>query len=146
MSGLARVAGALAGWKEYAVVLAAGALLVAGVLLERHWYGALQYRAGVDKANADHTLAELAEFKAQTARIGGISATLEGALAALREAKPKTIERIREVFSRIDEVSLYSGKVIQGAVISRGATYSILTTSGVVNVPESQVRTVKVVK
>lgn len=97
MSGLARVAGVLAGWKGYAVVLAAGPLLVAGVLLERHWYGALQHRAGVDKANADHTLAELNEFKAQTARLAGVSDTLDGALVALRDAKPKTIERYTRV-------------------------------------------------
>ncbi|WFC70501.1 hypothetical protein EUC41_08375 [Achromobacter denitrificans] len=61
------------------------------------WYGASQYRAGVDKANADHTLAELTEFKKQTERLGGISATLEGALVALRDAKPKTIERYTRV-------------------------------------------------
>lgn len=76
---------------------AAGALLLAGLLAERYWYGAAQYRAGIAKANADHALAELAEFKVQTARLGGISTTLEGALTALRDASPKVIERYTRV-------------------------------------------------
>ncbi|MNU43017.1 hypothetical protein D3C71_317930 [compost metagenome] len=74
-----------------------GAALVVAAVLGVRWYGASQYRAGVDKSNADHTLAELAEFKTQTERLAGVSGTLEGALVALREAKPKTIERYTRV-------------------------------------------------
>lgn len=74
-----------------------GAAVLAAAVLGVRWYGASQFRAGVDKANADHTLAELTEFKSQTARLGGISDTLEGALVALRDAKPKTIERYTRV-------------------------------------------------
>lgn len=51
-------------------------------------YGASQHQTGVAKAKADYALAELTEFKAQTARLGGISDTLEGARVALRDAKP----------------------------------------------------------
>ncbi|WLW59807.1 hypothetical protein RA224_21560 [Achromobacter aegrifaciens] len=76
--------------------LVSAAVLAASMLGVR-WYGAFQYRAGIDQANADHTLAELVEFKAQTARIGGISESLESALAALRDVKPKTIERYTRV-------------------------------------------------
>ena len=76
---------------------AAGALLLAGVLVERHWYGAAQYRAGIARANTDHAMAELAEFKAHTDRLSGISTTLEGALTALRDASPKVIERYTRV-------------------------------------------------
>ncbi|CAB3854407.1 hypothetical protein LMG26858_01885 [Achromobacter anxifer] len=61
------------------------------------WYGAVQYRAGVDRANADYTLAELTEFQRQTTRLAVVSETLEGALAALRDAGPKTIERYTRV-------------------------------------------------
>ena len=71
--------------------------LVAAAVVGVRWYGASQFRAGVDKANADHTLAELSEFKTQTARLGGISDTLEGALVALRDANPKIIERYTRV-------------------------------------------------
>jgi len=70
-----------------------GAAVLAAAVLGVRWYGASQYKAGVAKANADHTLAELTEFKTQTARLTGLSGTLEGALQALRDAKPKTIER-----------------------------------------------------
>ncbi len=74
-----------------------GAALVVVAILGVRWYGTSQFRAGVDKANADHTLAELTEFKSQTARLGGISDTLESALTAMRDAKPKTIERYTRV-------------------------------------------------
>ena len=60
-----------------------GAAVLAAAMLGVRWYGASQFRDGVAKANADHTLAELTEFKSQTARLGGISDTLEGALVAL---------------------------------------------------------------
>lgn len=83
--------------RAVAIGAAAGALLLAGLLAERHWYGAAQYKAGIDKANADHALAELVEFKRHTARLGTISTTLEDALVVLRDAKPKTIERYTRV-------------------------------------------------
>lgn len=74
-----------------------GAALVFAAVLGVRWYGASQFQAGVDKSNADHTLAELTEFKTQTARLAGVSSTLEDALTALRDAKPKTIERYTRV-------------------------------------------------
>lgn len=74
-----------------------GACLVVAAAIGVRWYGTSQFRAGVAKADADHTLAELAEFKTQTARLAGVSSTLEGALVALRDAKPKTIERYTRV-------------------------------------------------
>lgn len=74
-----------------------GAALVVAAILGVRWYGASQYQAGIDKANAAHTLAELTEFKKQTERLGGISATLEGALVVLRDAEPKIIERYTRV-------------------------------------------------
>ena len=74
-----------------------GAVLVAAAFLCVRWYGAVQYRAGVDRANADYTLAELTEFQRQTTRLGEISESLEGALTALRGASPKIIERYTRV-------------------------------------------------
>ncbi|MFQ1062139.1 hypothetical protein [Bordetella trematum] len=61
MSALARAGGVLAGWKGYAAMAAAGALLLAGVLVERHWYGAAQYKAGA--------AAKLAEIEKHQAAI-----------------------------------------------------------------------------
>lgn len=74
-----------------------GAALFAAAAVGVRWYGARQFMAGVTKANADHTLAELTEFKTQTARLAGVSGTLEGALQALRNAQPKIIERYTRV-------------------------------------------------
>ena len=74
-----------------------GAAVLAAVVLGVRWYGAIQYRAGIDQANADYTLAELTEFQRQTTRLAGVSETLEGALAALRDARPKIIERYTRV-------------------------------------------------
>lgn len=70
-----------------------GAAVIAASALGVRWYGASQYQAGAAKANADHMLAELTEFKTQTVRLAGVSNSLESALAALRQAKPKAIER-----------------------------------------------------
>ncbi|MGW8309033.1 MAG: hypothetical protein ACWGIK_25025 [Achromobacter pulmonis] len=72
-----------------AVALALGA----GVLL----YGASRYHDGVAKANADHALIELNEFKAQTGRLAGIATTFEASVAELRAAEPKVIERYTRV-------------------------------------------------
>lgn len=74
-----------------------GAALVVLVILGVRWYGASQFRGGIDKANADHTLAELNEFKAQTGRLAGIATTFEESAAALRDAQPKVIERYTRV-------------------------------------------------
>ncbi|CAB3850885.1 hypothetical protein [Achromobacter animicus] len=74
-----------------------GAALLAAAAVGVRWYGAGQFEAGVAKANADHTLAELTEFRTQTARLAGVSGTLEGALQALRDAQPKIIERYTRV-------------------------------------------------
>lgn len=75
---------------------------------------------------------------------------LKGARAAkirkLISEKPKSLEQIKEVFERIDEISMYSGKVISGAIISRGEVYCVLTTDGVISISESEVRAVKILK
>ena len=75
---------------------------------------------------------------------------LESARAAkirkLINEKPKSLEQIKEVFERIDEISMYSGKVISGAIISRGEVYCVLTTDGVISISESEVRAVKILK
>ncbi len=61
--------------------------------------GAIRDRCGSRRPTLITPLAELTEFKTQTqtARLGGISNTLEDALVTLRYAKPKTIERYTRV-------------------------------------------------
>jgi hypothetical protein len=62
------------------------------------------------------------------------------------ERKTNTLAEIREVFERIDEISLYNGRVIQGAIISRGAKYQVLTPTGATNINEADIKKVRVIK
>ncbi len=59
---------------------------------------------------------------------------------------PKSIEEIKEVFDRVDEITLYNKRIVQGAIINRGTVYKILTTNGAIDVPESQIKSVRVIK
>lgn len=68
------------------------------------------------------------------------------AVKTLIKKQDRTIEDIKVVFKRIDEIHLYSGRVIQGAVSARGSNYSIITTDGVVKIPEKEIQTVKVIR
>lgn len=52
-----------------------------------------------------------------------------------------TLDRIREEYGRIDVVTLYSGRVIRGAILSRGNVVRILTPSGIVPVEAREIRT-----
>lgn len=62
-------------------------------------------------------------------------------------ARPsRSIDEIREVFNHVDEVTLYNGRVIQGAILSRGETYRILTPDGVETVPEDEIKTSTIVE
>ena len=60
--------------------------------------------------------------------------------------KENTLAEIREVFERIDEITLYNGRLIQGAIISRGEKYKVLTTKGALDVNENDIKKVKVMK
>ncbi|HOO73079.1 MAG TPA: FecR family protein [Spirochaetota bacterium] len=62
------------------------------------------------------------------------------------EKKNNTLEEIKEVFERIDEISLYNGRMIQGAIISRGDKYKVLTTTGTMDINESDIKKVRVIK
>jgi len=64
----------------------------------------------------------------------------------LMQQKTRTLEEIKEACERIDVVKLYSGKEIQGAIISRGESYKILTTTGVVDVAKKDVRSISVIR
>ena len=69
--------------------------VLAGVAL---WgYGHWQYIKGRDQCNAAHNLAALEEYRASAEQLSRISGELESGLMALRDAKPKIIERITRV-------------------------------------------------
>ena len=60
--------------------------------------------------------------------------------------QPKTLKEIKEIYKRIDEVTLYNGKVYKGAIISRGKIYKMHTVYGIVSVPASKVKRTRVIK
>ncbi len=64
----------------------------------------------------------------------------------LMDKKARTIEEIREAFNRVDEITLYNGRVIQGAILSRGAEYKILTPDGTISVPEEDIKSSGIIK
>lgn len=79
-------------------------------------------------------------------QIGEDVANPEAKLKALLEKKTRTLEEIQGLFNRIDEVTLYNGRVIKGAILHRGPEYKILAPEGVVTVPEDQIKSTGVAK
>jgi len=66
---------------------------------------------------------------------------------ALLMKKNRTMEDIRKTFNRIDEISLYNGKVIRGAIMSRGAEdFRIITPERTMTVPKKDIMSMKVIK
>lgn len=100
MSGLARAAGVLAGWKGYAATAVVGAVLVVGVVLERHWYGARQFQAGADAKQAEIEKRQAAIERAWQEERDRADAKHRGAVLA-REAAEKTVAAQR---GRIDRL------------------------------------------
>jgi hypothetical protein len=66
--------------------------------------------------------------------------------AASPAVKTLSLDEIRAQYKWVDEITLYSGKVFRGAVMSRGETYRVLTTEGIVMIPRSQIKMVKPLK
>lgn len=54
--------------------------------------------------------------------------------------RPLTLDELRAQYNRIDTVRLYNGKVIMGVIVSRGATYRILTPAGTVTVSQDDIK------
>ena len=80
----------LIGWKGYAVAVAAGALLVVVVVLERQSYGASQFRAGGDVRQAEIEKRQAAIERAWQEERDRADAKHRGAVLA-REAAEKTV-------------------------------------------------------
>jgi len=68
------------------------------------------------------------------------------ALSALIKKENRTVADIKAVFNRIDEIRLFSGRVIQGAISERGEQYSVITTAGIIRISEKEIKTVNVIK
>ncbi len=62
-----------------------------------------------------------------------------------RDGMPEsTLEEMKSKYGRTDTVLLYDGRAITGVILSRGAVYTILTTGGVITVPEKKIRNTRV--
>jgi hypothetical protein len=56
------------------------------------------------------------------------------------EEKPMSLNDIKKKYNRIDVVMLYSGKVIKGAIVSRGKVVRIVTPSGPVAIESNKIK------
>ncbi|MDX3877588.1 MAG: hypothetical protein QHC81_03780 [Achromobacter sp.] len=80
----------LIGWKGYAAAAVVGAVLVAGVVLERQWYGSRQFQAGSDAKQAEIEKRQAAIERAWQEEKDRADAQYRGAVLA-REAAEKTV-------------------------------------------------------
>ncbi len=62
----------------------------------------------------------------------------------IEQLSPMSLEQIREKYGRVDVVTLYNGRTIRGAVISRGETLTMITPGGRVAVPKVKVKNTSV--
>lgn len=88
----------------------------------------------IDKADAT-TIEE--KFRDTEERTEEIDQEIE----KLLEKNSWTLEKIKANYGRIDVVTLYNGRVIRGAIISRGANVRILTAGGTITVQSREIRT-----
>jgi hypothetical protein len=56
-----------------------------------------------------------------------------------------TFEKIKAKYGRIDEVTLYNGRMIRGAILSRDSVVRILTPGGIVTVNAKDIRTTRAI-
>lgn len=57
-----------------------------------------------------------------------------------------TLDEIKTRYGRIDEVTLYNGKIIKGTIISRGAVIKVLTVNGTVTVQTRDIKGTAIIK
>jgi hypothetical protein len=65
-------------------------------------------------------------------------------LKEIEKLRPMTLSQIRRKYGRIDVVSLYTGRVVKGAIISRGNMVKMITPGGVVSFSSKKIRNTRV--
>lgn len=90
----------------------------------------------LNDAMKDHT-ANFAEPKPQTRTTG------QEEILKLGKA---SIAVIREAFNRIDEITLYSNRVISGIIISRGETFDVITPDGRLKINQRDIKATKIIR
>ena len=68
------------------------------------------------------------------------------AVKELMKKEDRTLADIKVVFRRIDEINLFNGRIVKGAISERGSKYTVITTDGVVKIPEQDIRTIRVIR
>lgn len=63
-----------------------------------------------------------------------------------RKKVPRSLNEVKHKFGRVDEISLYNGKIYRGVILKRGTSYKILTTAGTINVPKSKIKSTRVIR
>jgi hypothetical protein len=62
----------------------------------------------------------------------------------------KDVSRLQEAgrarYRWVDQITLYNGSVIEGAIMSRGGQYKVLTATGVTYIPRNRIKMVKPLK
>lgn len=74
-----------------------------------------------------------------------ISAIQKG-MPVYRYEPGNTLSSLKEDFERLDEIRMYNGRIIQGAIISRGKTYLVLTPAGKIKIPEEQIKNIRIIR
>ncbi len=65
---------------------------------------------------------------------------------AEKKSSRLTLEEIKSRYGRIDVVTLYNGRVIRGAIISRGAVVRVVTVNGTVTVQAKDIKGTDIIK
>ncbi len=76
----------------------------------------------------------------------GFMAQLAAGMPVFKYQTGADLQTIKSDFERLDEITLYSRKIIYGAIIERGKTYIIMTPAGRVEVKEKDIMKVQVIK
>ncbi len=61
-------------------------------------------------------------------------------------AKTLSMDEIRAQYKWVDQITLYNGRIVTGAIMTRGETYRVLTTEGIVIIPRNQIKMIKPLK
>jgi len=92
-------------------------------------------------------------FPMQTVAKCNIARSHQKYLPAIKRGMPvyryepgKTLQSLQKDFERVDEIRLYNGRILRGAVISRGVMYLILTPEGKVKIPEKQIKNIRIIR
>ena len=92
-----------------------------------------------------YTIVKIAERKYERPVYEQMMQKPDAASDAVKKAGsgPETLDDIRKRFGRLDQLVLYNGTDIRGAILSRGEVYRIYTLRGVIAIPRDKIKVVK---